>query len=147
MPIDIERPSVMLLHETPGGGSHIDWMIQLDSGALMTFRVDQRPDIEPGITPNVEMIGFDATRLADHREIYLRFEGELAGGRGRVSRVAAGVARFIECGAARIVIEGCYSDSHGAGDAPHGTPRKYRWIGTLVEGDRWRFQMQRPGAC
>ncbi len=113
-------PSVILRHDTPDGGSHLDWMILRESGLLMTFRVASRPDHPGG--------AFEGARLADHRAVYLDFEGEISGGRGRVTRVARGVVAVVESSEARVVIEGEYG---GAG---------MRWIGSRVEGDRWLFE-------
>lgn len=56
---------------------------------LVTFRVSRRLD-EVGVE------GFAAERLADHRGRYLRFEGEIGRGLGRVERVASGVAEIEE---------------------------------------------------
>lgn len=76
--------TVVLLHRTPDGGQHFDWLLQRPTGGpLITFRLDRRPD-HPGHWPR------SATRLPDHREIYLSFQGKLSGGRGAVSRVAEG---------------------------------------------------------
>lgn len=93
---------VLLLHELPDGSSHFDWMIQRepDLGAgLLTFRVSVRID-------QMEQGTFEAVRLADHREAYLSFEGEVSGGRGRVSRVASGDVRRLREMAGEIEIEG-----------------------------------------
>jgi len=60
---------------------HFDLMFEtLPGSALATWRSPCWP-IE-GPTP--------LHRLMDHRRIYLDFEGELSGHRGRVARVAAG---------------------------------------------------------
>ncbi len=82
---------VLLVHETPDGSWHYDWMLQgaAESDApLVTFRVRHRPD-DPSCTH------FPAERLADHRAAYLHFEGEISGGRGRVRRVAEGSCRIV----------------------------------------------------
>lgn len=73
---------VVLLHTLPDGSSHFDWMTERD-GVLVTFRLARSP-AEPGWTAQ------PATRLPDHRLAYLTFEGEIAGGRGTVRRVASG---------------------------------------------------------
>ncbi len=76
--------TVVLQHRTPDGREHFDWLLQRPCGGpLITFRLEERPD-HPGAWPR------SATRLADHREAYLTFEGALSGGRGEVSRVAQG---------------------------------------------------------
>lgn len=119
-PNAIAVPSVILRHDTPDGGSHLDWMILRESGLLMTFRVASRPDEAGG--------AFEGVGLADHRAIYLDFEGEISGGRGRVTRVARGVVAVVESSGARVVIEGGYGGA------------RMRWIGSRVEGDRWVFE-------
>lgn len=113
-------PSVILRHDTPDGGWHFDWMILLESGRLMTFRIVERPDEAGG--------EFEATRLADHRAAYLEYEGELTGGRGRVTRVARGEVRLVEANDERVVVEGEYGG------------RRMRWTGTTARGDLWVFE-------
>ena len=78
--------SVVLEHTTPDGGLHFDWMIE-DAGLvgerrLRTWRL-QRPPFATG--------EFWGDRIADHRALYLDFEGDLGAGRGAVRRVDAGV--------------------------------------------------------
>ncbi len=84
-------PWVILLHELPDGTSHYDWLLQsspVDRQApLIAFRVSARPD-DPGV------VAFQAERIADHRPVYLSFEGEVSGGRGRVRRVGQGLAEI-----------------------------------------------------
>lgn len=113
---------VLLLHTLPDGSSHYDWMIdppvpqqrtptgQIDPNArdLLTFRVQERIDL-----PRVE--AFNATRLENHRRLYLTFEGEIgpavAGGpsRGTVKRIARGrVSRFLERADGVIEIHGTF---------------------------------------
>lgn len=85
------RPTVQLLHSLPDGSQHVDWMIAQDRHGrrkLVTFRLDARLDALAGGQR------IEATRLADHRPRYLEYEGPLGGGRGTVTRVAAG--RVIE---------------------------------------------------
>jgi hypothetical protein len=83
---------VLLRHDLLDGSWHYDWMLDLpgaDGGAgggggLVTFRVLERP----------EAVGVGGViageRLADHRRAYLTYEGEVSGGRGRVTRLARG---------------------------------------------------------
>lgn len=75
---------VLLRHEMPSTAalaSH--WDLMFDSGdLLLTFRLYRLGK------DGVEIL--TATRLADHRRLYLDYEGEIAGGRGCVQRVAAG---------------------------------------------------------
>ena len=86
-------------HDRP----HFDLMLERDGGSLRTFRVEKWP-----VTGRQEL-----TPLADHRRVYLGYEGPVSGGRGSVRRVEAGVyfeARgVLTLGGARFVI------SNGAG--------------------------------
>jgi hypothetical protein len=76
--------TVVLLHRTPDGGAHFDWLLQRQGGGpLITFRLASRPDVPPPWTLSAE-------RLADHREIYLTFQGTLSGERGDVVQIARG---------------------------------------------------------
>lgn len=80
---------VLLLHETPDGDSHFDWLIARDgAGPLISFRVAQRVDLAAG--EGAMEVG--AERAPDHRREYLEREGVVSGGRGTVSRVASGRA-------------------------------------------------------
>lgn len=82
--------------EIAAPADHFDWLIETpyppgttptdDDRTLLCFRCAQRPDIliargEP----------FTAERLADHRRLYLHYEGELSDNRGTVKRVAKGL--------------------------------------------------------
>jgi len=74
---------VLLLHHTPDGASHHDWMFQPGDDPeelLITFRLDERPD--QGAGP------WRAERLDDHRPAYLDYQGPLSGQRGHVVRLA-----------------------------------------------------------
>lgn len=87
---------VLLLHELPDGSSHYDWLLsRAGGGSLVTFRLFERLDLYP-------VPAFRAERLADHREAYLTYEGPIAGGRGRVRRLASGTCRIIEESAERF---------------------------------------------
>lgn len=119
--------SVILRHDTPDGGAHFDWMVPAESGRLMTFRVDTRPD--------EAAVRFEATRLVDHRVAYLDYEGEISGGRGRVTRVARGEVRLLELADDRVVVEGWYAAADGTDiRAPS------RWTGRRVNSDLWEFE-------
>ncbi len=78
---------VLLRHDLPDGSWHFDWMLERATAAdagLLTFRLEERP----------EAVGVGGTiageRLGVHRREYLTYEGEVSGGRGRVTRAAAG---------------------------------------------------------
>lgn len=74
---------VILRHEPPPGfprPMHYDLM--LERGAVLaTWACTELPTAAADVT---------AEQLADHRLAYLELEGEVAGGRGAVTRVAAG---------------------------------------------------------
>ena len=83
---------VLLEHRTPDGGSHFDWLLAPDEGrydandrVLITFRVSQRVDLP------AHGAGFEAQRIADHRWLYLGYEGDLSNSRGSVMRLAEGI--------------------------------------------------------
>lgn len=75
---------VVLRHEMPTGAarsSHWDFMLECGD-VLRTWALRQPPNsFEPQIVES----------LPDHRLAYLEYEGEVSGGRGRVSRWDAGV--------------------------------------------------------
>lgn len=73
---------VLLRHTLPDGSAHLDWMIEVDQGPLITFRVAL--DVNP-LTDR----SFDADRIGQHRRDYLDYQGPVSGGRGAVLRVAA----------------------------------------------------------
>ena len=95
----------VLRHDLPDGSWHFDWL--LDPGGegrdpeerrLIAFRTVERPDVTPGRS-------FGALRLADHRLLYLDFEGELPGGdRGAVRRISRGLCEIHVREAARLTV-------------------------------------------
>jgi hypothetical protein len=120
---------VLLHHElpspSPDGSWHYDWLLEDAShpeGGLITFRTRVRPDVD-GIQV------FDAQRLADHRRVYLTYEGEVSGGRGRVRRVAEGTCQIEVSGAVFQVVL---------------VEPGRRWVGTRREpaADVYRFTLQ-----
>lgn len=78
--------SVLLRHDLPDGSWHFDWLIDAvgvggpDDRNLIAFRLTERPDGGHH--------AFDATRLPDHRRLYLNFEGELSENRGTITKIA-----------------------------------------------------------
>jgi hypothetical protein len=124
---------VLLLHELSDGDSHYDWLIDRhepaeraeaagDPGerALIAFRLSDRIDL--ALPPQ-----FDAQRLADHRRVYLTYEGPVSGGRGRVRRVASGRMRVKRASEHDLVLVGGFGEARG------------RLSGAAVEGGRWVF--------
>lgn len=70
----------VLLHHQDAHDSHYDLMLQ-DGVRLLTWRLDSVP--HPGTEQTAE-------RIADHRLVYLDYEGPISGGRGEVRRIDAG---------------------------------------------------------
>lgn len=95
--MEIEDPAnvvatrfVLLRHEMQAKEnrqSHWDLMLE-EPASLLTFELTSLP------APVESSLGcvHQARRLADHRREYLDYEGELSGGRGRVTRIASGEA-------------------------------------------------------
>ena len=69
---------VILAHDWPT--PHFDLFLEAN-GVLKSWRLLAEPT--PGVT-------VPATPTADHRVVYLDYEGPVSGGRGTVARVAAG---------------------------------------------------------
>lgn len=77
----VTTPSFVVLHHTGYGESHFDLMLSVDpDGPLPTWRCSSWP-IDDATT---------FVALSAHRRVYLTFEGEVSGGRGRVRRVTTG---------------------------------------------------------
>src|SRR5262245_59755815 len=88
---------VILHHETPADyarPTHFDLMLEHEA-VLRTWALEKVPT--PGETIRAE-------QLPDHRWAYLEYEGEIAGGRGSVSRVEAGEYEALEATEARFRI-------------------------------------------
>lgn len=114
--------TVILKHTLKDNSWHHDWLIQIEpdsSARVATFRTaHRRPDLEPT---------FEAERIGDHRSIYLDYEGEVSGERGRVERLLAGEVSRAQWGADRIELELVFD-----GAAIH-------LIGERESGQFWRF--------
>jgi hypothetical protein len=88
---------VLLRHETPPGysrGSHWDLMFE-QAGALRTWALDELP---------VDDLSVAAEQLADHRLVYLDYEGPVSGNRGEVRREDAGEFEVLEDGPDQFVV-------------------------------------------
>ncbi len=121
---------VLLRHDVPSGDAregsggqganwHYDWMIEEEGNErLVCFRVMVRVD-ELG-----QGARFEGERLADHRREYLEYEGEISGGRGRVTRVAEGV-----CGGWR------------GGDGGSVVMGAVKVVGRVKSGAVWEFEV------
>jgi hypothetical protein len=113
---------VILRHSLPDGSWHADWLLDLpspDPARVPTFRCAERPD-----TPTAT---FWALRLADHRRMYLDYEGPVSGGRGSVVRMARGVI---------LSAEGWPGPTRLRADFGRG-PRA--WLAQPDTEGRWRF--------
>jgi hypothetical protein len=85
---------VLLRHDLPDGSWHVDWLLDKRGSApiasdpesrdLIAFRLGSRVD---DLTAGAAL---PAERLADHRRLYLDYEGEISGNRGRVVRLIRG---------------------------------------------------------
>lgn len=98
-PIAAGACTVLLAHQLPDGASHVDWLIEpaakparddANQRDLIAFRLADRLDVLPAKAQ------IPVTRLADHRRLYLAYEGPVSGDRGTVKRLAEG--RVVSCG-------------------------------------------------
>ena len=90
---NLPQPGVKLpfavLHHIAIPEPHFDLLVQLPGAALLlTWRIFTPPTDWPTHPPT-------ATRMQDHRPLYMTYEGPISNGRGRVARVAAGTARLL----------------------------------------------------
>lgn len=112
---------MLLRHECPDGSHHYDWMIDAGGDGLTTFRVRERLD-------SPHLAAFEAERISDHRRAYLEYEGEISGGRGRVTRVARG-----RCRVDRLCDHAADLQLQFAGETAC-------WQGESTDGRGWRFR-------
>ena len=84
---------VVLEHHHQG----VHWDLMLESaGALRTWRLEGEP---------ADAAIIRATPLADHRSIYLEYEGEISGGRGSVTRWDAGSFEWLASEADCVIVK------------------------------------------
>lgn len=86
-----KRRFVLLRHELPENAvraSHWDLMLESD-GRLLTWELSTLPIAT--VTTTFQSLGI--RRLADHRLLYLDFEGHISGDRGYVRREDAGFVK------------------------------------------------------
>lgn len=82
-----------ILEHTTATGVHHDWLIEdprlpnlkAPDAKLWTARVTPPPQDWPMLKR------IDLTTIAPHRRDYLTYQGPIAGGRGRVRRIASGI--------------------------------------------------------
>lgn len=86
------RATVQLLHTLPDGSAHIDWLIARDPegrGLLRSFQSAGRVDEIP-VAGQCQLV-----RTADHRPIYLSYQGPVQGAGGAMPSVDRGTVRRV----------------------------------------------------
>lgn len=115
--------AVILEHAVPGQPVHLDLMIEDTSlpgeHRLRSWRVDDRPD---------RSLTFQGEQIGNHRAAYLRYEGEISGGRGSVRRLARGEVLLFSLTEHTLEFEIFWE--RGARTGFHGS-----W----EDGEHWRF--------
>ena len=76
-------------------GVHWDFMLE-DGEVLRTWAID---------APIVAGVDLPARALGDHRRLYLEYEGEISGNRGRVRRIDGGTYRVLIWSADHVRVE------------------------------------------
>lgn len=116
--------TVLLRHDLPDGTWHYDWLLtpppSPEPRGLICFRVWERID-------SGQVAAFRAERLADHRLIYLDYEGPVSDGRGTVKRVVEGSMKVEVEGQWELVAAGELGETKG------------KWIGRR-NGSEWEFR-------
>jgi hypothetical protein len=92
----VKRRYVVQRHDVKSGNAHFDFMIEKGGEKLATWRLEKPLSALPGSGV------LEGERSFDHRALYLDFEGDISGGRGRVA----------------IVERGSLEDTEGDPDAP-----------------------------
>ncbi len=93
LPNPVMSRFVVLQHQSPRG-VHWDFMLQR-GGALATWALGQEP---------VPHTAISAESLADHRLVYLDYEGPISGGRGTVARWDWGTYDSLRWDAEEVVV-------------------------------------------
>jgi len=88
---------VILRHELPDRDSHWDIMLE-DDDALLTWSIKTIPGDGQSVA---------AQRLADHRSIYLEYEGAVSGHRGHVQRWDSGTFETLRSSETEVVVRIC----------------------------------------
>ncbi len=108
---------VILEHDHPT----LHWDLMLEAGeVLWTWRL-----AEP---PGPENLAIAATRIGDHRRLYLDYEGPVSGGRGRVTPWDAGTYDVLESRHDRLHLD------------LRGSRITARVLLVQQAGDKWRFE-------
>lgn len=114
-------PRFVILHHQLAEGEHWDLMLE-HNGVLLTWQLPQNP-LFAGALP------MPARRIADHRPIYLSYEGPISGDRGTVRRIAGGVLQIHEWAGNRCRFELQGANLTGQFELMETSP------------DAWRFQV------
>lgn len=100
--------------------AHWDLLIELpDRERLATWRLAANPLTSPD--------EIDAARIADHRRVYLEYEGEISGGRGRVRRLDRGSAEVHRCAEHELLVTLSGTHLHGTYEIARGLSQCYLW--------------------
>jgi DNA polymerase ligase (LigD)-like protein len=95
---DLPMPRFVVLRHQDAPCRELHWDLMLENGdVLVTWALEN----EPGPGP----MSCRAERLADHRTLYLDYEGDVSGGRGMVTRLDAGVYTPEQTGDRRVVVK------------------------------------------
>ncbi|HWB09213.1 MAG TPA: DNA polymerase ligase N-terminal domain-containing protein [Pirellulales bacterium] len=117
---------VVLRHDVPGGaemltgGRALHWDIMLETGTVLRTWALAEPPQPAGMSCFAE-------RLADHRLLYLDYEGEVSGGRGTVSRLDAGDYTAIGNDESAVVVKVNGSLLKGTATLSRCAPGDQRW--------------------
>lgn len=125
--------AVLLRHDLPDGSAHLDWLIERPTPGvehrLVAFRL---PLASPPAPLDPAGVTFSASRLPDHRAVYLDHLGPVSGGRGTLSRVAAGRGEILRELPSHILLACAFGGAWRVYDA-------------RSEGEgRWRVHPQTP---
>ncbi len=94
----MDRLRFALLEHQTSEGVHWDLLIEVrDRERLATWRIYADPRGRSDPVP--------CERIADHRPLYLDYEGPISGNRGRVRRIDAGTALWIDLHRDQAVFE------------------------------------------
>lgn len=88
-----------ILHHRTKTGEHWDLLLEPAPGEkLWTWQLHHNP-LMAGNEP------IEATRIGDHRPIYLTYEGPISGDRGEVTQVDAGKVEWLQRGEGVILVQ------------------------------------------
>jgi len=91
------RKRFAILHHQLDNGEHWDLLLEQED-SLATWQLPSAP-------AGAHALPLPARRIADHRKLYLDYEGPISGDRGAVQPFDRGGLRWIECGETALVFE------------------------------------------